>query len=126
MRNMSFALTTEQIRDRSKTVTRRIGWRFLKRGDLVRAVVKSRGLKKDEKVEELAVIRIRAVSRELIQELVLDPRYGRRECRLEGFPTGEYSNPEHFVDWFCLSHKCNRNAIVTGDATLKVRVRARA
>lgn len=98
MRNMSFALTAEQIRDRSKTVTRRMRWHNLRRGDLVRGVVKARGLKEGEKVEELAIIRIRAVSREMLRELIVDPRYGRRECCLEGFPTGEYSDPEHFVD----------------------------
>lgn len=37
-RNMSFALTTSQIRDRSKTVTRRFGWWFLVPGDQVWAV----------------------------------------------------------------------------------------
>jgi hypothetical protein len=31
---MSFALTTEQIRVQKKTVTRRLGWEFLKPGDL--------------------------------------------------------------------------------------------
>lgn len=38
MRNMSFALTTPQILNRSKTVTRRAGWSFLKPGDIVCAV----------------------------------------------------------------------------------------
>ena len=64
MRNMSFALTTEQIRARTKTVTRRLGWEFLKPGDLVQAVVKCQGLKKGEKVEPLAELRIVAVRRE--------------------------------------------------------------
>ena len=54
MRNMSFYHTTEQIRNRSKTVTRRLGWAFLKPGDRVRAIVKGRGLKKGQKVEPLA------------------------------------------------------------------------
>lgn len=43
MRNMSFSLTTDQIRGRTKTVTRRLGWRFLQSGDQVQACVKSRG-----------------------------------------------------------------------------------
>ena len=46
MRNLSFALTTRQMRDRSKTVTRRRGdyyARVLKPGDLVCAVEKSQG-----------------------------------------------------------------------------------
>ena len=45
-RNMSFAMTTEQIRARTKTVTRRFGWWFLKAGDQVWAVEKAMGLKK--------------------------------------------------------------------------------
>ena len=57
-RNMSFAITTSQVRDRSKTVTRRLGWRFLKRGDVVCAVVKNMGLKKGEKVQRLCRILI--------------------------------------------------------------------
>ena len=44
-RNMSFALTTEQVRRREKTVTRRRGWWFLKPGDIVTAVKKARGLR---------------------------------------------------------------------------------
>lgn len=39
-RNMSFALTTDQVKDRVKTVTRRNGWWFLKPGDIVNAVKK--------------------------------------------------------------------------------------
>ena len=52
-RNMSFAMTTEQLQDRSKTVTRRFGWLFLKPGDRVRPVRKAMGLKKGEKIEPL-------------------------------------------------------------------------
>jgi hypothetical protein len=32
MKHMSFALTTSQIRNRTKTVTRRMGWATAKRG----------------------------------------------------------------------------------------------
>lgn len=45
-RNMSFAMTTDQIREQSKTVTRRFGWWFLKSGDVVCGVEKAMGLKK--------------------------------------------------------------------------------
>ena len=38
MRHMSFALTTKQIKSRTKTVTRRLGWTFLKPGDLIQPV----------------------------------------------------------------------------------------
>ena len=64
MRNMSFSLTTQQIRDRVKTVTRRMGWGNLKPGTLIQACVKCMGLKPGEKIEKLCVIRIVSVTRE--------------------------------------------------------------
>jgi len=70
-RNISFALTTEQFRDRSKTVTRRIGWwkdkngkRLVKVGDILNGCVKCMGLKPGEKIERLGQIRITDVRRE--------------------------------------------------------------
>lgn len=57
-RNMSFAMTTGQFKARTKTVTRRFGWWFLKPGDVVRGVEKAMGLKKGEKVKALSLIRI--------------------------------------------------------------------
>jgi len=81
VRNMSFALTTEQVRYQTKTVTRRFGWWFLKPGDVVQPVVKGMGLKKGEKVEKIGQP-IRIVSTR--QEMVRDVTYA--ECVLEGFP----------------------------------------
>ena len=46
MRLMSFALTTRQFLAHEKTVTRRLGWEFLKPGDRVCGVEKGMGLKK--------------------------------------------------------------------------------
>lgn len=100
---MSFALTTEQIRNRTKTVTRRLGWKFLKPGDLVRAVVKSQGLKKGEKVEPLAVLRVVDVSQDKLWRLETNLDYGREEVTKEGFPD---KRPDWFVDFFVASHKC--------------------
>ena len=48
MRNMSFAMTTEAVRNQTKTVTRRFGWWFLKPGDMVQPVEKAMGLRKGE------------------------------------------------------------------------------
>lgn len=50
---MSFALTTVQILDGSKDVTRRLGWEFLKVGDLLRPVRKCMGLRPGEKISVL-------------------------------------------------------------------------
>lgn len=102
MRNMSFMLTTEQVRNRTKTVTRRVGWSFLKPGDLVRAVEKCQGLKKGEQVRPLAVIRVEQVSRERLDRLESDAIYGQQECIAEGFP---HLSPMEFVSMFCATHK---------------------
>ena len=79
-RLMSFALTERQLLDGSKTVTRRIGWKFLKPGDEVVAVRKAMGLKKGEKVERLATLRIVSVRRERLYKC------DNIETKLEGFP----------------------------------------
>ena len=68
-RHMSFSMTTAQFRARTKTVTRRFGWWFLKPGDLVMGVEKSQGLKKGEKVVRLGLIRIVSVRTEPLKVL---------------------------------------------------------
>ncbi|MGC8519102.1 MAG: hypothetical protein ACP5P4_11340 [Steroidobacteraceae bacterium] len=115
MRNMSFALTSAQIRAGTKTVTRRMGWTFLKRGDLVRPVVKSQGLKSGEKVEVIrAPLRIISVRREALADLLNGEMYGRQECALEGF--GDHPvlcRPLDFVVFFCRTHACRPGDLVT-------------
>ena len=53
MRNMSFMLTPDQILNRTKTVTRRLGWGGLKPGTIVRAVRKGQGLKRARRSRSL-------------------------------------------------------------------------
>jgi len=98
MRNISFALTTDQVRNRTKTVTRRNGWRFLKRGDVLCAVEKSQGLRKGEKVKRICTIRVRRVSRERLDYLFAYPG----DCTREGFP---FLLPSEFIRHFCETHK---------------------
>ena len=102
MRMMSFRLTTAQIRDRSKTVTRRLGWKFAKPGDRIRAVVKARGLKKGERPEELALLEIIDVRRERLVAISF-PVEGWEEVAREGFPD---KSPIGFIDMFCREMKC--------------------
>ena len=85
-RNMSFALTTEQIKNRTKTVTRRIGWDFLQPGDIVNACVKCMGLRKGEKVQRLAQIRVVRTRIEPLSRMILQGEYGASEAAKEGFP----------------------------------------
>ena len=95
-RNMSFALTTEQICNRTKTVTRRVGWDFLKPGDIVNACVKI-GLAPGERAQRLAQIRIVRTRIEPLSWMMKRPEYGASEAAREGFPgwTGE-----QFVELF--------------------------
>ncbi len=105
---MSFALTTEQVRQQQKTVTRRLGWRFAKRGDLVQPVVKSQGLKKGETVEHIGgPIRIVNVRRERLNLMASRYLY---DPVLEGFP---HLTNEEFVEMFCAHNGCKPFAEVT-------------
>jgi hypothetical protein len=56
MRLISFSLTTRQVRDGSKTVTRRLGWADLKPGERLQACVKCMGIPKGGHVEKIRVI----------------------------------------------------------------------
>ena len=96
-RNMSFALTTEQIKNRTKTVTRRVGWGFLNPGDIVNACVKCMGLKPGEKVQRLAQIRIVRTRIEPLSRMILQGEYGASEAAKEGFPGW---SGDQFVEMF--------------------------
>ena len=96
-RNISFALTTDQFRDQTKTVTRRKGWKFLKVGDILNGCVKCMGLKPGEKIERLGQIRVTDVRREPLNAMDIEP-YGSDEARKEGFPS---MTGYQFVEMFC-------------------------
>lgn len=80
-RLMSFSKTVEQVYDRTKCVTRRLGtWRKLKPGTILQAVEKGQGIPKGGKVQRICLIRVLDVRFELLQEV--------QRCNpdLEGFP----------------------------------------
>jgi len=105
VRNISFALTTEQIRNQTKTVTRRLGWVNLPVGTLLQPVVKGMGLKKGERVETIGgPIRIIGVRREPLGRITFD------ECAREGFCG---MGPSEFVAFFCRTHRCAPATIIT-------------
>lgn len=100
---MSFALTTQQILDRTKTVTRRRGWANLKPGTLIRAVRKGMGLKPGEQVEPLAILCVVGVRREPLHAIDDD------DVECEGFIM-----PAHeFIEMFCGEMGGDRYQIVT-------------
>lgn len=112
-RNMSCAITTQQVIDRIKTVTRRLGWRDLKPGDPLQLVEKGMGLRKGEKVRKLALVRVVSVRFEKLGRMAIKP-YGTIETTLEGYPPGtEKHDPVRFIEMFCAANKCDASAIVT-------------
>lgn len=88
MRNMSFFLTINQIRNHTKTVTRRQGWFYLTPGEIVQACVKCQGLKKGESIDKICKIKIKSVRKEYLTSISAE------DCIKEGFP---YMNPIEFV-----------------------------
>lgn len=101
MRNISCAITTDQILAQAKDVTRRLGWLHLKVGDLLQPVKKCMGLKPGEKVQKLGCpVRVKSVRREPLN--ALHGNYAYHECEREGFPM--LTGPE-FIAMFCKTHK---------------------
>lgn len=104
MRNMSFALTTAQFRARTKTVTRRLGWRFVKVGDLLMGCVKCQGLKPNEAIERLGPIVVVAKTYEPLEAITPD------DVAREGFPG---MTPGEFVAMFCRHMKATPATEIT-------------
>ena len=109
-RNMSFMLTTRQVIDGTKTVTRRFGWDHLKIGDCIMACEKCRGLGKGGKINRLRLIEIVGVRKERADEITrYDDPAG--ECAREGFPDMSAGD---FVAMLCKANnakptdRCNR------------------
>lgn len=110
--NISFSLTKAQILNRTKHVTRRLGWQKLRPGTILTAVEKGQGLKKGEHPVVLAKIRVRSVRREPLSKMITaeDGAYGVGEVYREGFPK---MTPVEFVDMFCAHNKCRPTVVIT-------------
>lgn len=112
MRNMSFALTTGPVLAQTKDVTRRLGWKHLKAGEIVQPVKKCMGLRPGEKIERIGPpVRALLHRREALNTMSMCPEYGYREVRREGFPN---LSPAQFVEMFCDTHKaCQPGSEIT-------------
>lgn len=88
MRNMAFSMTKQQIYDKTKTQTRRFGWRFAKLGMRVCVVEKCQGIGKGNTIVRICVIEVVSTRWEplnvITQQDVID----------EGFP---HLTPDEFV-----------------------------
>ncbi len=97
MRNMSFSKTKEQIRNRTKTETRRLGWADLKPGEQFCAIEKGQGLKKGERVKRLALLECVSNRSEPLCRITQDA------VVREGFPD---LDPYRFTVMFCELNHC--------------------
>jgi hypothetical protein len=106
---MSVTLTEQSVRDQTKTVTRRLGWLFLKPGDTLTLCRKVMGRKRQdgtvEPLERIAEVEVLSVQRELLCAITPD------EVRREGMPS--YYFPGLFVTFFCTHMKCTPDTEVT-------------
>ena len=103
---MAFSLTTQQVRDETKDVTRRLGWDKLKTGERFVAIEKGQGLKKGQKVNRLKICECVSNRPDPLDHLLSDPEYGASEVRREGFP---HLTPLQFVEFFCKADRCDRS-----------------
>jgi hypothetical protein len=110
-RLMSVALTEDAVRERRKTVTRRLGWQFLRPSDrltLCRKVMGRFHRQADGTLEPLvriAEVEVVAVRRELLEDMPLD------DLAREGFP--EWTAIRQFVEFFCEHMRCAPDVEVT-------------
>lgn len=92
---MSFYHTTTAMRSKQKTHTLRPGWKNLKAGDRVEAVVKYRGVALSDR-QTLGVIAITDVTRKPLNTIT------EEIIAREGFPG--WTVPQ-FVQWYCMKMK---------------------
>lgn len=117
-RLMSVAFTEAQVRDRSKTVTRRMNWwenkrgaRLLVPGDRLTLCRKVMGRKPNEPLHRLVDVQVYSVRREPLIRLISDQTYGRLEMAREGFPG---MDPAEFIRrFFEEAQRIHRHSIVT-------------
>jgi hypothetical protein len=108
---MSVALTIPQVRDRSKTVTRRKGWTYrdgrpmVAPGDPLTLCEKVQGRKPGEPLVRIVTVTVVSVRRERLDEIT------PADVTAEGFP--QYTVAE-FVSFFCDTHNgCEPGTVVT-------------
>lgn len=109
MRLIAFTTTTRQFCNKTKTVTRRLGWHCLQVGEILCAIEKGQGLKRGEHVRRLGRIRVVSTHWEPLRRMTDDRVYGCGEVILEGFPD---LSPEEFIEFFCFADHCTPDILV--------------
>jgi hypothetical protein len=95
-RLMAVSLTEAQVRARTKTVTRRAGWRALKPGDRLTLCRKVMGRRPGEPLDRITDVEVTAVRREPLNAITA------ADVAAEGFPQ---MTPAEFVGFFCATHR---------------------
>jgi hypothetical protein len=104
-RLMAVSLTESQVRNRSKTVTRRTGWRMLRVGDQLTLCRKVMGRRRGEPLERIAAVEVTGIRRERLDAI------SAADVIAEGFPQ---MTPSEFVDFFCGTHRgCDPETEIT-------------
>jgi hypothetical protein len=104
-RLMAVSLTEPQVRARTKTVTRRLGWRMLRAGDQLTLCRKVMGRRNGEPLERITNVEVISVRREPLNAITAG------DVAAEGFPQ---MTPAQFVSFFCGTHRgCGPGAEVT-------------
>jgi hypothetical protein len=110
-RLMSVALTIPQVRDRSKTVTRRKGWTYrdgrtmVTPGDPLTLCEKVQGRNPGEPLVRIVTVTVVSVRRERLDAIT------PADVIAEGFP--QYT-PTQFIKFFCDSHEgCEPGTVIT-------------
>ncbi|MFI5541532.1 hypothetical protein ACIA5H_34630 [Nocardia sp. NPDC051900] len=104
-RLMSVSLTEDAVRDRRKTVTRRMGWQYLTPGTRLTLCRKVMGRKPGEPLVRIVDVEVVDVRRERL--VLISPE----DVEAEGFLD---MTPEAFVEFFCRSHTgCTPDTVVT-------------
>jgi hypothetical protein len=108
VKNISFSMSTEQVRRHEKTVTRRLGWKTLRPGTFLQAVEKAQGLKKGEHVKPICVIRVVSVTPERLGD-ILAYFLPMAELKREGFPDLTLAE---FITMFMDANHCTTDTMV--------------
>lgn len=95
-RLMSVSLTEDQVRARTKTITRRQGWSYLRPGERLTLCRKVMGRRRGEPLVRIVDVEVLDIRREPLDAITAD------DVRAEGFPD---MTPTQFVEFFCATHK---------------------
>src|SRR3954447_25662596 len=104
---MSVSLTEQAVRDRTKTVTRRLGWTFLKPGDRLTLCRKVMGRKPGEPLDRIAEVEVVDVLREPLDAMP------ESDIELEAVPGMEDVSADEWIAWYCGTFNARPSTPVT-------------